>query len=263
MAMQSVCAWIRLPAGDPCPFLFSPEFPLTSFPLLPGSRDFPVQCQPQWHAEVVSEIVTVSPLSKASLFCPFIPNRETPATGKLLTVSCISTTHSKLKNWKASRAEAGIDIFNHSLSPLTLFNASSRLAVGKSAADSGTTSGQVLYLYVTSAVQLLALAICNLWPEEAAASPARTLWIKAQGEFTSCNTSSLPPPASLLLLNSLQLQLLYHLICFLIWHQPAMQLIKGEKPECSQAEQPPNSHKHVTSHLCMLDNFTSFCYCLF
>lgn len=126
---------------------FHPQINHSHSSLLQGSRGFPIQCQPQWHLEMVNEIVTVSPQSKASLFCPFIPNPEVPATGKLLTVSCISASHSKPKNRRESRAEAGIDIFNHSVSPLTLFDGSTRPAVGKSAADSGTsTSRQVLYL---------------------------------------------------------------------------------------------------------------------
>lgn len=41
-------------------------------------------------------------------------NREMPAVGKLLTLVYISASHSKPKNWKASRAKArakeGVDI---------------------------------------------------------------------------------------------------------------------------------------------------------
>jgi len=99
-----------------------------------------------------------------------------PATGKLLRVACISASHSEPKSWKASRAKAGIDIFNHSISPLPLFDASTRLTVGKSIADNGTgTQRRVLFLCVTSTKELLALAIGNLSAWEAATPAARTL----------------------------------------------------------------------------------------
>lgn len=149
--MQSVCAWIELSAGDPGPFPFSPEFTLTdqSFQLLPPPRQqglpnavpTPVTSRGgQWDSHC-------SFPEQSLPFLSFIPSPEMTATGKLLTVSCIPASHSKPKNWKASRPKAGIDIFNHSVNPLILFDASTGLAVGKSAADRGpSTSRRVLYL---------------------------------------------------------------------------------------------------------------------
>lgn len=193
---------------------------------------------------------------------PLIRSWEVPATGKFLTVACISASHSKVESWEASRAKAGrakagIDIFNHSISPLTLFDASTRLTGGESVAHS-VPARRDRYLFSKWPVQWSSL----LWPfatsqqgRQPRSSPGLC---KLKHREHSLLQQFLPPTlchSAAVKLTAASAVLSSHLLSDLT---PACHAAdQRQKAECSQAEQLQNSNKHVTSHLYMLDNFTS------